>query len=181
MCVTHLQDFLIKEVKVGVFFNHYSFLFIAVGVVAVAGLILLTNKPKTNDIFAFSTIAVGALIAVIILHPRQTPLMEDARMVQEMIGAGTPVLLEFQSPYCISCTTINPMVDALEQEINNEISIGKRLHVIHLNIQDQAAQELAPVYGFEFTPTFIFFDAQGNELWRTIGTFDAQLVRDSLP
>ena len=40
--------------------------------------------------------------------------------------------------------------------------------------------ELAPVYGFNFTPTFIFFDAQGNEVWRTIGNFDPQNVRDSI-
>jgi thioredoxin-related protein len=51
---------------------------------------------------------------------------------------------------------------------------------IRLNIQEQVGKDLAPVYGFDFTPTFIFFDAQGNELWRTVGEFDAQKVRDSL-
>ncbi len=40
--------------------------------------------------------------------------------------------------------------------------------------------ELAPLYDFQYTPTFIFFDAQGNELWRTIGEFDPQKIRDSL-
>lgn len=40
--------------------------------------------------------------------------------------------------------------------------------------------ELAPVYDFNFTPTFIFFDAQGNEVWRMIDDFDPQKVRDSL-
>jgi len=40
--------------------------------------------------------------------------------------------------------------------------------------------ELAPVYGFEFTPTFIYFDAEGNELWRIFGEFDPKRVRDSL-
>jgi thioredoxin-related protein len=40
--------------------------------------------------------------------------------------------------------------------------------------------ELSPVYGFEFTPTFIYFDAAGNEIWRTVGDFTPQLVRDSL-
>jgi thioredoxin-related protein len=40
--------------------------------------------------------------------------------------------------------------------------------------------ELAPVYNFQFTPTFIFFDSQGNEVWRMIGEFDPQRVRDSL-
>jgi thioredoxin-related protein len=49
-----------------------------------------------------------------------------------------------------------------------------------LNVQETVGRELAPVYGFEFTPTFIFFDGQGNELWRTIGSFDPQMVRDAL-
>lgn len=64
--------------------------------------------------------------------------------------------------------------------MNNSITIGKPLHIIRLNVQEPVGRELAPVYGFEFTPTFVFFDAQGNELWRTVGSFDPQRVRDSL-
>ena len=64
--------------------------------------------------------------------------------------------------------------------MDNSTTIGKPLHIIRLNIQEPVGRELAPVYGFEFTPTFIFFDAQGNEVWRTVGSFDPQLVRDSL-
>ena len=80
-------------------FNQYSYLFLALSLTIVAGLVLLTRKPKWNDYLAFCVIAAGLFTAWIIVHPRQTPLMEDAKMVQEMIGAGTPVLLEFQSPY----------------------------------------------------------------------------------
>ncbi len=164
----------------GLFFNHYSFLIVSVGLALIAGLILLTNKPKWNDYLAFGVIISGLIVAWIILHPRQTPLMDDAKQVTQIIGAGTPVLLEFQSPYCIACTQIKPAVDELEQELANEITIGKQIFIIRLNIQDDVGLELAPVYGFEFTPTFIFFDALGNELWRTVGTFDPQKVRDSL-
>jgi thioredoxin-related protein len=64
--------------------------------------------------------------------------------------------------------------------LNNSTTIGKPIHIIRLNVQESVGRELAPVYGFEFTPTFIFFDAQGTELWRTVGSFDPQLVRDSL-
>lgn len=163
-----------KEVLVSAFFNHYSFPIIAIGLALAAGLILLTNKPKWNDYLAFGVIIASLIAAWVILHPRETPLMNDAKKVKEMIGTGTPVLLEFQSPYCIACTQAKPAVDKLEEEL------GNRIHIIRLNIQDQVAQELAPVYHFEFTPTFIYFDAQGNELWRTIGNFDAQKVRDSL-
>ena len=65
-------------------------------------------------------------------------------------------------------------MDELEQEIGDEI------HFIRLNIQDTIGMELAPVYGFEFTPTFIYFDAQGSEVWRMVGEFDPQRVRDTL-
>jgi hypothetical protein len=80
-------------------FRQYSFIFIALGLITAAGLILLTNKPKWNDYLAFGVIVAGLATAWIILHPRQTPLMDDSKKVKEMIGAGTPVLLEFQSPF----------------------------------------------------------------------------------
>lgn len=69
---------------------------------------------------------------------------------------------------------MKPVVDELEEEL------GKDILIIHVNIQEEVGMELAPVYDFEFTPTFIYFDAQGNELWRMVGEFDPQRVRDSL-
>jgi len=69
---------------------------------------------------------------------------------------------------------MKPVVDGLEQEL------GERIHFIRLNIQEKVGRELAPVYNFQYTPTFIFFDAQGKEVWRTVGEFDPQKVRDSL-
>lgn len=80
-------------------FGLYSFIFIAAGFAFVAGVILLSNKPKWNDYLAFGVIVAGLVIAWTILHPRQTLLMDDAKEVQAMIGTGKPVLLEFQSPY----------------------------------------------------------------------------------
>ncbi len=155
-------------------FGEYSFITISAGFAFIAGVILLSNKPRWNDYLAFGAIVVGLIVAWASLHPRQTLLMDDAREVKEMIGAGTPVLLEFQSPYCIRCVSIKPLVDDLELEL------GDQIHIIRLNVQEQVGMELSPVYGFEFTPTFIYFDAAGNEVWRVIGDFDPQQVRNSL-
>jgi hypothetical protein len=80
-------------------FDEYSFIFISTGFAVIAGLILLTNKPKWNDYLAFGVILGGLVVAWVTLHPRQTLLMDDAKEVQAMIGTGKPVLLEFQSPY----------------------------------------------------------------------------------
>ena len=65
-------------------------------------------------------------------------------------------------------------MDELEREL------GDRLHVIRLNIQEDVGQELAPVYGFSFTPTFIFLDADGQELWREVGGLDTLRVQESV-
>jgi thioredoxin-related protein len=65
-------------------------------------------------------------------------------------------------------------VDELENEL------GSQILIIRLNIQEQIGRELAPVYGFKFTPTFIYFDGDGDELWREVGGLDPQRVRDSL-
>lgn len=157
----------------------YSFLAIAIGFIIITGIILLSNKPKWNDYAAFGMIVLSLVVAWSIIHPRPTQLREGAQEVQSLIGSGTPVLLEFQSPYCIACISIKPEVDALEQELNSQ-TIGKQIHIVRVNIQEETGMDLAPLYGFQFTPTFIYFDELGNELWRLVGTFDPQLVRDTL-
>jgi multisubunit Na+/H+ antiporter MnhB subunit len=79
--------------------NQYSALWIAGAFVLLAALILFRKKPKTSDFVALIVVIVGLVVAWFLLHPRQTPLMDDANKVQSMIGRGVPVLLEFQSPY----------------------------------------------------------------------------------
>jgi thiol-disulfide isomerase/thioredoxin len=94
--------------------------------------------------------------------------------VKERIGVGTPVLLEFQSPYCLACTAVKPLVDDLEQKL------GESLHIIRIDIQQPAGRELASLYRFQYTPTFIYFDSRGVELWRQVGSLDPARVRTSL-
>ena len=60
-------------------YNHYSFLWIAIGLTIVAGLVLLTNRPTARDFVSFGVIVVGLLVAWLVLHPRQTALMSDAK------------------------------------------------------------------------------------------------------
>jgi hypothetical protein len=79
--------------------NQYSALWIAGAFVLLLALILFQQRPKTSDFVALIVVIIGLVVAWSLLHPRQTPLMDDARTVQSMIGQGVPVLLEFQSPY----------------------------------------------------------------------------------
>lgn len=80
-------------------FNQYSAVFIAAALMLVAVVFVFSRKPRWQDTLALGVITAGLIAAWFILHPVQTPLMDDAKMVQSMIGQGKPVLLEFQSPY----------------------------------------------------------------------------------
>ncbi len=67
-----------------------------------------------------------------------------------------------------------PVVDGLENEL------GGKIIILRINIQSQIGRDLAPVYNFEYTPTFIFFNSKGQEAWRVVGDIDPQKVRDSV-
>ncbi len=79
--------------------NQYSTLWITAAFALFTMLIIFRQKPKVSDYVAIGVVLTGLLVAWSILHPTQTPLMDNAKIVQHMIGKGTPVLLEFQSPY----------------------------------------------------------------------------------
>ena len=156
-------------------YNHYSFLWIAVGLTIVAGLVLLTNKPRLRDFLSFGVIVAGLFVAWLILHPQQTPLMNDAK-----ISAGHD-----RRWHAGSARIPIPLLNCLHRGETHRgwarEGIGLRNYMSCGSIsRSRLAVNLAPVYDFEYTPTYIFFDAQGNELWRTIGEIDPQRVRDSV-
>jgi len=74
----------------------------------------------------------------------------------------------------MGCMAAKPIVDGIEREH------GERLRVIRVNIQDAAGRALADRHNFEFTPTFILFDAGGRELMRQVGAVDPAAVRRAL-
>lgn len=65
-------------------------------------------------------------------------------------------------------------MDGIEHEHEDE------LIVIRLNIQEPVGKAVADRFDFRYTPTFVFIDAAGNELWRQVGAIDPQNVERSL-
>jgi len=64
-------------------------------------------------------------------------------------------------------------VDGLEKEFTGQ------LRVVRVDVQSDLGRALAREYG-TFTPTFVFFDAQGEVQWQVVGSLDADRVRQSL-
>jgi hypothetical protein len=65
-------------------------------------------------------------------------------------------------------------VDELKEEF------PLQLQVVSVDVQSSLGRELSRDYG-SFTPTFVFFDSEGEEQWRMVGSLDADKVREELP
>lgn len=154
--------------------QYYSAVWIALALLVIVAVVLFRNKPRLYEILAFAGIFIGLAALYFYIRPVQTELMGEAAEVQAMIGQGTPVLLEFQSPYCVACIALKPTINALENEFAGELII------LRINVQEQVGMQLAPIYRFQYTPTFIYFDDSGAERWRTIGSFDENRLRQDL-
>ena len=74
----------------------------------------------------------------------------------------------------MACAAAKPIVNGLKTEFPGQ------LRVISVDVQSTLGRELAREYG-NFTPTFVFFDGQGQEMWRAVGKLEADQVRQSLP
>ncbi len=155
------------------FLNQYSFLLLAGVCVLAMALVLQRRGLHAYELFALASLVVGFALAYWLLHPAPGSASDPGQLAAE-IGSGTPVLLEYQSPFCVGCMAAEPYVRAIERQ--NQAS----LVLLRVNAQDPAGRVMAARYRLRYTPTFVLFDAAGTELWRTVGAVDPQQVRRSL-
>jgi hypothetical protein len=78
--------------------NLYSAPLMIVFVLVVAGIIIVRRGLTVGGVLVFAVLAIGLVVTWLLVRPRQTPHAELAD-IRSQIGAGKPVLLEFQSPY----------------------------------------------------------------------------------
>ena len=67
-----------------------------------------------------------------------------------------------------------PIVDGLEAEWDGEVE------VLRLNVQGDGVRPFLQDLNFRYTPTFILFDGSGNEIWRTNGSLDPEIINAQL-
>ena len=155
------------------FVNQFSFLLLAALLLLALFFYLRRREQADGSFMAVVALLIGLTFAYTFFRP-----VDIDKPTQDILeansGSGQPVLLEFQSPYCIACMAVEPITKQVESEFAGE------LDVIRINVLESDAEPLLKRFNFRYTPTFIMLDPLGDELWRTVGVLDPEAVRISI-
>ncbi len=88
--------------------------------------------------------------------------------------SGKPTLVEFGATGCVPCDMMQPILDKLRKDY------PQKLNVVFVHVGEE--QILGARYGIQSIPVQVFFDADGNEVFRHVGFFaqsevDRQLTK----
>jgi len=92
----------------------------------------------------------------------------DDNFETEVIGHGTPVLVDFWAEWCGPCKMIAPILDEIAEEY------GDRLRVAKLNIDENP--NTPPRYGIRGIPTLMLFKDGNVEATKVGAVSKSQLT-----
>lgn len=144
------------------FFNQYSFLiFSGIGGIALALMLWRWTRPPVAlraTVLLFYAIGIIAFTLVM-----RYPAVEvsSVEQVETTLSNGRPTFMMFYSNYCVSCLAALPAVRDIQTQL-----VERDINVLLLNIHERPGSELLGRFGFEVSPTYLVFDAGGQEILR---------------
>ncbi len=131
-----------------------------VGLLVLAVVAVVGIKKKKQATSESSGSCVNGLCTLPI--PAGQPKSEDPK-IGKPVSKALPSLLELGSSSCVACKAMAPIIDGLKE------TYARQLEVDFIDVHKE--HEAAELYGIQAIPTQIFFDAEGNEIFRHIGFF----------
>jgi len=89
--------------------------------------------------------------------------------------AALPVMVELYADNCSICQRMKPVVDELIDQCDQ-----KGVRVTAIDVSQERNAQLASKYRLVGVPTFLFLDAQGNEVARLVGEQTESTLRQGL-
>ena len=140
--------------------NQYSYLLISSAII-LASIFVLRHYVESRRVIAVTvaSLIVLSLTGLFLLRPGDSDV-NDTETARAMIANGKPTFLEFFSNYCAGCLAIRPVVDEYTERLTGTFNI------LRIDIHTEVGRALREQFRFSFTPEFILFNANGEEVWR---------------
>ncbi len=134
-------------------------------------------KLKQNALVIGILIVVGIAFVLIKSSVDQTGKSSNPKATIEHSEAGLkgqqtkrlPLLIDLGKGTCIPCKKMKPILDELKVEYQGRAIVK----IIDLRYEPQEARK----YGIRLIPTQIFYDEEGNEVYRHEGFMDKQSIK----
>ncbi len=141
--------------------NQFSYILMTAGVLLGSYIFLRRRFRIRLPAVALIQFGFGAIFVTgfFLLRPGASTV-SDFDVAHATINNGTPTFVEFFSNYCAGCIAVEPIVDRVVSQIEGEFD------VIRVDIHTTIGREMRTEYEFSFTPEFVLFNADGQEVWR---------------
>ena len=116
-------------------------------------------------IFILAIVVVATASVVVLKKSQRQPVSPLPTHAQ-----GMPRLLDLGSKGCTACTMLEPVLEELR------INYAGQLQVDFIDVWEH--EQVATDYGIEIIPVQIFFDANGQELYRHQGFISARDITE---
>ena len=118
----------------------------------------------------FALAAAAGAISYVLMERATAPAPDvqyvaEVDEVQKALRLGKPAVVEFGANACASCREMKPVLESLEREHGERISV--------LNVDIIKTRGYISRYKIQLMPTQVFFDAQGREIGRNMGKVSA--------
>jgi|TARA_B110000438_G_scaffold293600_1_gene333733 thiol-disulfide isomerase/thioredoxin len=148
------------------FINHNSFLILLIFilVILIAGYI----KNRSNIfLVAIPVVALFGFLAISVVSPAES---SENIKTSGFLSQDQPTIVEFMSPTCMACLVSKPTVSAMKD------LYGDKVKFVEIDVTKQEFKDDAREYGVSSTPTFVMFNADGEEKYRFSGIAKSRIM-----
>jgi len=96
---------------------------------------------------------------------------KDASFEEDVLKSDTPVLVDFWAPWCGPCRMLAPTVDAISEEYEGKVKVGK--------VNTDENPQIATQHQINSIPTLMIFKG-GEVVERLVGAIPKEKITEKL-